>query len=351
MAYFWPFRPVGELLESCEWLTSVLPTRDTEQRQQMRQVPLRTLEYRHVASAKTLALMRATVGPGDLVSAPDWTRAVYMYAQTGAPTGAYEGPVVVWRSSSDYEITSASGGALGTVVTPGDAYVAALLEDCVQVGQLAVDRPAGPWRAVTLTLQTASQSGWTADGSRFSDYEGGSLMLDRVVVGGGTAAEGLEYPTEAVGNSVAMPAFVQSQDWMTEYFLVAWYARDAVYRSIRRWIYSRAGKFKFFWLPSWQADLGVAASNGLTLTVEQYDDRELNLLVESAAGAFSAHAIGGAVYQSDGRVVLTVTPSPPSSLSRVMYLRRVRFDADRVEFSHAPGRGVAVQIPCRRVPA
>ena len=344
----WPFAPRSELIEACEWLTDVVPAFDGESRVSLRETPLREFSMDHVARSEQQALARTLANAGGDMLLPEWPRAVVGAAYTGATVALPDGPAVVWVDADTYEQTTVAAGVLGTVVSPRTSARIAPLLACRVSSAWANSRQAGRWAEMKMAFQTVDGAD-DSDTSRYALFGGLPLVLDACVVGSGTAAEGSEWEIDTVDNGISLPADLTASRRPTEQFAARWIARGVEYVSLRGWIYSRCGRYLPFWLPSWAADdVGAFSQAGSVVTVSRYDPAETAVLLFGGASPVPALISTATAVSGGWQLALSAAPA---SISRIMYLRRVRFNADRIEFRHAASEPVSVAVQCVRVDA
>lgn len=341
----WPFAPRSELIEAVEWRTDVVPAYDGEFRVSLRDEPLREFSMSHVGTPYGQQAARSAMRFGGAVLLPEWPRQYIGAAHTGAAVPFPDGPALIWVSESEYEQVEVTGGVLGPVVYPkASARILPLLR-CRTNGGWANSRPAGKYSQMTLSLQTGDDPYAPASG-RYSDYLGYPVVLDAKCIGAGAADEGTAWEYDTADNGIGLPEDFKAALRPEEKFTARWVAKADDYLSLRAWIYSRRGRYLPFWLPSWADDMGEASIVASTLTVERYSERETHVLMQSGSTWTPAEVTASVVVP--GGVELTVS-NAPLTVDRVMYLRLVRFAADRVEFRHAAAEPVAVAIQCVRV--
>lgn len=124
---------------------------------------------------------------------------------------------------------------------------------------------------------------------------------------------------------------------------------------VRRFLHRRAGKLKPFWVPSFEDnvtldDTGLILS-ALKVRSELYTSmvshrKDIAILLSS--GSWLLRGITGAVDQPDGSVVFALDSAlniQATTISKIMFLTLVRFDADRLEL-HWPGNAILdVTVP------
>ena len=104
------------------------------------------------------------------------------------------------------------------------------------------------------------------------------------------------------------------------------------YMDYKKWFYRRRGMLNAFWLPSYEQNFNVVSSDSNSITVkdENYLANRVNIAIKSD-GVWTAHAITNAAT-SGANKVLTLSPSPPTTIQRVSYLGLYRLGSDSVQF-------------------
>lgn len=345
--YVWPFAPLSEVVETASWLTDVLRTRSSEQRQNLRAVPRRELSYTHNLSDADVALAREYMRAADDWYVPDWTRMVHALAVSGGPVALPDGPAVIWRSPRDFEPVTATGGYLGPVlgaygmVRIIPAYRARMVDGWTSA------RKAGGWSQGSVTFEIAE--GVLEEGALYPQYQGHDFLNSPQIIGNSTFSEGLNWQQDVIDNQVAAPVGIRTLTYADVPFMVRWWSRDIA--AVRAWVNSRRGRWRSFWLPSWAHDMRKLSGSGASLTVDQYDAAEGHIAA-LIGGILYPRGIQHASRNSSGTWSITLDSAlPAGDVARLMYLRHARFDSDRVEFQHKAAAGVSVAVPCIEVPA
>ena len=104
------------------------------------------------------------------------------------------------------------------------------------------------------------------------------------------------------------------------------------YMDYKKWFYRRRGMLNAFWLPSYEQNFNVVSSDSNSITVkdENYLANRVNIAIKSN-DVWTAHAITNAAT-SGANKVLTLSPSPPTTIQRVSYLGLYRLGSDSVQF-------------------
>lgn len=384
MTQVWPFRPGAEMIEALSWQTDVIRARASEQRIPTRVDPRTDWHLRHPFTHRQYHAARAMARAGVVFRVPDWTTRVIL-----GPVSAGSGVVIavdvsdtalqagdealLWDSEERFEVVDifAAGGGSVTLASVARAYTAArllALREGFTAEGLQAQRPAGPIVAADISFQLTD----TVDdpASAYPSYRGLDLMTDAPIVADGAFDEAVAWPLDVVDNGLGVPVPLSTRAGPDERTMMRWhvFTRPAT-RALRRWLMSRAGSTQSFWYSSHGRDLDMAAAIGSGATslrvfalpgLADLARADLDIEIRTQAGA-SYYRQATAVTPAapiDGVDTLLLTLSSalgvglaPVDVKRISLLRRVRFDADRIELLHRAGAGCAVRVPCIEVDA
>lgn len=131
---------------------------------------------------------------------------------------------------------------------------------------------------------------------------------------------------------------------------------------LRVWLHSRRGKWRGFWLPSWNPDLEiaqpiVATDTSITIRATGYPTFEgaRDLMILTKAGAQHYLQVTGGEPGPSGQEVLALAGTAGvdlavSDVEMVCFLSFMRFDADRIEIRHRAAKGASVAVPVMEAP-
>lgn len=116
-------------------------------------------------------------------------------------------------------------------------------------------------------------------------------------------------------------------------------------RDFREWLYRRAGKYRRFWMPTWEQDVRLVSYTSDSLTIYEDDfvytgSIRRTIGIESSAGTWVARNIVAISEPVGGLITLTLSSALQQDVSRVSWLSLRRLSSDRVEIVHGTG-GVA----------
>lgn len=114
-------------------------------------------------------------------------------------------------------------------------------------------------------------------------------------------------------------------------------------REFKKWLYRRAGKFRPFWLPSFEVNMRPLNTGTITTTLlinaDSYIDYaavRTNIAIQTTAGAWLLRTVSNPVQIDASRIQLTLSSAlniNVANIARICYLGLHRFDADRIEIN------------------
>jgi hypothetical protein len=317
------------------------------------------------------ALIRSATDGRFLI--PDWPLAINVGAvSSGSHVSVdYGSPyaeltdgdlALLWESVDKYEpvviesADSADGFVLDSSAASYESAYLIPLREAIAPDGLDTDRAAGPvlQSSIEFILTDSTDQGQ----SSYPKYLGDDIIDDCPVIASATFSEPIQYEFDEVDPGVGYPSLFRSRTPSLEKFSMRWHVfTPADVYTLRRFVHSRRGKWKAFWLPSYRPDLQLAQSIGPSDTsltvyapagVTDLGDDTFDVQI---AGLYNKRITSYSV--SGGTLILNFSGSLGVSLgtsAKVSYLRKVRFDADRIEFNHSANAGVICSVPCVEVP-
>lgn len=375
----WPFKPQEEFSEVLEWRTDIFRAKAAEQRIALRTAPRRVFHFSPILTDTHYSAARAMLRESETFLVPDWTQRVRcgsVSPGTSVPlsidlTGIdledadrailwesldnYEQVTVIIDSNTDSNATVDIDEVVNTYTNP---YLMPLVAAKAPEG-LRGNRIPGGLSSVSVTFEVYEND--DLGNSDYTQYRGHDVVETPPVISSGTFSESVIWPVDTLDNAVSTPSHIRSRTTPDVGFQMRWHETDAsVIWELRRWIHSRRGRQKAFWLSSYGSDLTLAATIGASDT---------SIAVEKIVGmndlgrtSFDIAIVSGGVtyYRRVTGVTLNTTDTLDldidSSLgvevssARISYLRCSRFAADRIEFLHRAKAGVVVHVPCIEIP-
>lgn len=375
----WPFIPGQEVNEALEWRTDVIRARGTEQRIALRTAPRQSFEFSHPLTQRQYARARALiygVGLGELLL-PVWPERTRLSVSAGATSIAFDtagcdyrdgGSVVLWANDEQHEavtIDAVSPGGLTLAAPVAQDYASALVMPArlaTAPEGLSAARGHGDDIRARLSFLVVGDSIDLGADPGYAQYRGHAVMTDPSIIAG-ALDEAVLREFESLDNEAGVIFRDRTTRQPTQRFSLAWhvFTRAALW-DLRRWLHSRRGKQKGFWLPTWAQDfsptLPIDAAD-TTITVRAMGYPALygvrDVMIRTVAGATYYRRILSAAAGGSGTEVLTIDSAlgadvPVNAIARMSLLHFVRHAADRVEILHAAAAGAAVSIPCEEVP-
>lgn len=373
----WPFKSREVFTESLAWRTDIIRAKGSEQRFALRRDPRRVFDIQHTLTAPEYTAARALVRQDEQFQVPDWPLAI----DAGAVAPGASVPIaidepdinlsagdsaVLWQSSSQYELVMIdsvdSAGVVLTAVlgtytraTFVPAYTANAPEG------LRGARPAGAYMSGDIEfLITYARA---VEESSYATYRGHDLVDDCPVVASQSFNEPINWPYESVDNELGVARFFNTRNIPDPVYMMRWhvFTRTALYE-LRKFLNSRRGRWKAFWLSSFGRDFELAAGiSSVATTVQVFapagvidlgrDSFDIN--IHTAAGDYYRQVLSylpGSDVDGKPTLVLTIDSALGDNLQvddveRVSYLRCLRFNADRIELEHKAASGVSVAVP------
>lgn len=378
----WSHRPQGRVLESLAWVTDVVACKAVEKRYSVGPLPRQTLAFEHQMSAREygLARQKADKVGGDPLYIPYWPALVEIpgiYPGTASipvdashvPSYKVGGALLIWEEFDHCEVCTIS--AIGT----GTISISATVNSYTYptVVPLRVGTFAQPWegnrtaasynKAQVVFVVTATESMVDSSAVAYADYAGHPLVtakreeinsLDDKVV------RELDTLDSRIGPLINYP----TKNAATLEMSIAITAQTpAELLSLRSFLASLRGRWKAFWLPSWNADFVMTSSISAGNTYIQVETVDFvanygigaHVAVITTAGSFVCIQVTSVSTDGLGSERLHFAGAFSGGLDlafvdRVCLLTLSRLDADRIEFQFEAGLAVTVVVPTVEVP-
>lgn len=376
----WPFVPQREFTESLEWLTDVLRNKGGEQRISLRPVPRQGHAFEYLMDAAQLARARSFskgLGAGEFL-VPAWEFRRYagqvnvgasaVPAETDYAPWAVGDTAVVWGAEDRVEtrtVTAVGSGEVELDLPLERGYAAAIVMPgrVSQFDQdLEASRRQGPLYRAQARFVTTQYVDLSAAAPSFPQYRGHDVMTDRTVLIS-DVSERYMRESERFDSSLGPLWRGAEFTYPVQTSQVGWSVDDqAGLWRLRGWLDTRRGKWKGFWVPSWDPDFVLAASalsTDTVLTVRDVGFRLLgkgDVMIQLANGTVINRRILSAqagLTVGTERITLDSAPGTaltPSNVQLMTLLTFMRLDADRVEIRHRAGRGADLFVPTMEAP-
>lgn len=377
----WQYPPRNGVIESLQWVTDVIRCKTAEWRFSLQEVPRQTLLLKHQLSEQEygLACQKRRLVGGDPLFVPYWPAMTQIPTisagtvslpvdATHVPAYKVGGSLLLWTSNTQFEVCTISQIGVGTV-TISPTTSAHTRPDVVplRVGTfaqaLAGNRPTAHYdEAQALFLVTATEDLIDASAVLYAEYANYPLITaQREDIR--AIEDTIDREVEQLDSKIGPVANYAVRSYATAEMSISITAQTAQeYINLRTLLASLRGRWKAFWLPSWNHDLV------LTKSIVAGDD----FIEVDAVGFASTYGVGthvAVITLTGGFLPLQVTSVTvasgkerlhfgdtfrsniaASAVDRVCKLTLSRLDADRVELQYMPGLATKVVIPTQEVP-
>lgn len=365
--------PEAPVRETLSWRTDVQESYDgSEDRLQVRQSPRQEFEYRYPTQPerKTSAFNAIYGARAERWLVPIWTQAQLIGTVTAgqqalAVNTAYSefrgaSLALLWKDPDNWQLLgidsldSASLTLVGTTEALDSAWIMPVRFARIMSN---VRKKTDAHQAEYLIRYEALDNATLAvpDPAQFL---GDDLYTDETLLIGKSVSDNLIRRVEVLDQALGTVAFRSPWEYTRvsrPYRKLAGDASEAW--AIRQWLHRRAGRYKSFWQPSFEADLRLKSTGTITsfLIVEDDEYRRhatdrTHIAVETIDGTWYARTITLVNDSGNGEIKLTLDASldvEASNVLRVCYLSLKRLDTDRVRITWQGG-GIA-QMDARTV--
>jgi hypothetical protein len=356
----WPFAPSSSYSESRQWATDVISSRHGEQRATLREVPRTNLTYKYTFRENkeyTLAKVIAKPIAQLALATPIWSEAI-------KKTNLTAGQTVITITTTNYEFT------VGEPVVFWSNYDNYDIQEVLTLTSTVITLKQGLNKAFKSCWVMPVKSGYMSDGINLSrmtnhnnsasitfnlveatvnpiwptaeTYLGLPVLTSPSVVSGGLSER---FSREvAIADSVTgdfIPFDVEDYNRDKQFVQLKGKSHTDLYTLRRQFDYLQ-GKFKPFWLPSFNTDLklttGVTSiASGSTGIVVQYAGWSAYGIqyIRIVGDITQSFAVTLAVDNGNGTEAITFTSAVTSTINnvkRIEILTKVRLDSDNIEF-------------------
>jgi hypothetical protein len=356
----WPRAPLREVLE---WMTDVAIFEDgTEERTKLRTAPRQSFEMTYYVPPLLQPRIKNIMYGGRKKPwlIPVWPQVQQVGAVSlGQSSLTCEtrysefrdgGLIMLWQDPDTYQVLEVDEVTSNTnidLLDTTEAFTNAYLVP-VRRGRLSRDpvRAASGYNSI-LEIGYAVEENEQLVVSAPTQYDSQDIYTDVGLLEGRTIDETLETAVDIHDEGLGIVS------WRTPWT----FNRHArVHRAIgetpaetwelREWLHRRAGRYRPFWQPTFEADFKVTSTGALTTTLSVEDNDYLanatdrnHIAVETASG-WLFREITGTLDAGSGVTQLTLDTSlgiDAEDIIRVCYLSLKRLDADRLEINWIGG--------------
>lgn len=359
-----PFQPRAPVQETLSWLTDIQTAKDgSEERTQFRIKARQTLKYTFPLDNDKMRRAFLLVYDKRHVqwTVPIWTQATHVGAiAEGANQVTASGTTadyrvgeyaLLWQAYNRYQIVVVTAKSSSTVSFAEeaseftDAWVMPL-----RLGFI----PSNPSKAFTgyqaeydMTFQIEDNLG--LEPSAPTQYLGEDIYYDVSLLSGDTLSDdivgNLELQDEELGIVKYYAPWLNAKVARTHRVVCK---DQAEAWAFRQWLYRRAGRFRGFWQPSFEADLKCLSTGTIGTSMNIAADgyiahgtQHTHIAIETTTG-WLVRTISNPTYVSETVTQVTLSSSlgvNAANIKRICWLGFKRLNSDNVEISW-PGGGV-----------
>lgn len=359
----WPFVPQVGPTQTVEWLTDVLSTRGAEQRISLREAPRTGITYNYVLSPREFADAKRLAQHGaEGVLLPDWLNIVAAADLSG---GAEEilvakdlghlagGEALIWSDEGFELVQILTASADGRTLTVSPIVGTYSRPSIMSVREAYWGRPFQAMRGASEFVVASGafdfQPSPVSTASPFSSYLGHDLMLDRPGLSG-TTSEKFELETERLDWGLGKFWEGDARTYSTAARDLSWFLDSPEeLQTLTSWLNSLRGRWRGFWVPSWNPDLTVLGNlpSSVVRVAGSFQNASGHVITPKGV----PHKITSALAGLPGETNLKLTPALAPGTQQLSFLAFARFDSDRYEVKHGHGRSAVIRIPIKEVPA
>lgn len=380
----WPFL-ASTLTEELQWLTDPLGSRTGEQRIALRKAPRQIFSYGMLLTQEEYSHSKRILrerGVG-LIGFPIWSEAVQINVtvNSGDTSVSFDTSTADWRAGDMIVLWKGDQRIQKLVATVNPAG----LDFFGEVGEEIVNPEVVPVRRCLFT------DGLSFDRlPEYASVRAGFLVVDNVDLSSEWSSDFPQYlsldviterpemvkplsdkivrSAEVVDNQLGLVHYEEVKDYI-DYGQMLGFLDERPTQLWRRrlWLHSLHGKQKTFWLPSFNNDLRLMATNNgvsTTLSVKSlglatapsptYTGK--HIMIELKDGTRYFRQISSATEGSGGNDNIVVSSAfgasvAPANIAIFSFMSKMRFDSDSIEFEHMPNALTLTAIPAVEVPA
>lgn len=359
-----PFQPRAPVQETLSWLTDIQTAKDgTEERTQFRIKARQTLKYTFPLDNDKMRRAFLLVYDKRHVqwAVPIWTQATHVGAiAEGANQVSASGTTadyrvgeyaLLWQAHDRYQIVMVTAKSSGTVSFAEEARE---FTDAWAMPLRLGFIPNNPSKSLTgyqaeyeMTFQIEDNLG--LEPSAPAQYLGEDIYYDVSLLSGDTLSDdivgNLELQDEELGIVKYYAPWLNTKVARTHRVVCE---DQAEAWAFRQWLYRRAGRFRGFWQPSFEADLKCLSTGTIGTSMNIAADgyiahgtQHTHIAIETTTG-WLVRTISNPTYVSETVTQVTLSSSlgvNAANIKRICWLGFKRLNSDNVEISW-PGGGV-----------
>lgn len=375
----WPFIPQTEHRETLEWQTDVLPSFNNEQRLALRTAPRQAFSHEFQLDTYQFSKAKAiaTQWAHRVYGIPVWAEATRVGPLLAGTTELMldtanadyrdNDIVLVWESDTHFVAAENLQVLSDRIVLKlpledsyQNAYVAPLRFARTPQG-MSFRRNAHDITVANATFQVVQNKDLGA-AVGYPQYRGKDVLTDRTILVS-DLNERISRSVDEFDNGSGPIAVDIKNSWVSSAKAITFDTLTRAQRwAARRWIHSRRGRQKAFWLPSWNPDLILledVGPTGAALTVRPigyplyYGVKDIVIQLKNGSRVF-ARVLSGSV-DSNGNEVLSLaaqvgTGFTVADVELICFMSHVRLNTDRVEIRHTYAGRATTVVPVMETP-
>lgn len=375
----WPFIPQTEHRETLEWQTDVLPSFNNEQRLALRTAPRQAFSHEFQLDTYQFSKAKAiaTQWAHRVYGIPVWAEATRvgpllagtteLMLDTSGADYRDNDIVLVWESDTHFVAAENLQVLSDRIVLKlpledsyQNAYVAPLRFARTPQG-MSFRRNAHDITVANATFQVVQNKDLGA-AVGYPQYRGKDVLTDRTILVS-DLNERISRSVDEFDNGSGPIAVDIKNSWVSSAKAITFDTLTRAQRwAARRWIHSRRGRQKAFWLPSWNPDLILledVGPTGAALTVRPigyplyYGVKDIMVQLKNGSRVF-ARVLSGSV-DSNGNEVLSLaaqvgTGFTVADVELICFMSHVRLNTDRVEIRHTYAGRATTVVPVMETP-
>lgn len=375
----WPFMPQTKHKEMLEWQTDIIPSFNNEQRLALRPAPRQS--FSHEFQLDTYQFSRAkaiaTQWAHRVYGIPVWSEltrlgplsagATEILVDTTVADYRQDDIIIVWESDTN-NVAVEIGAVLADRVqlklplekSYQNAYVAPLRFARTFDG-MQFRRSNHDFIIASATFQVTQNKDLGA-AVGYPQYRGKDVLIDPTILVS-DLNERISRATDEFDNGSGPIVVDIKNNWVNSAKAITFDVLTRVERwAARKWIHSRRGRQKGFWLPTWNPDLILledVGPTGAALTVRPigyplyYGVKDIMVQLKNGTRIF-ARVLSGAVDPNENEVLALEaavgTGFTVAEVDFICFMSHVRFNSDRVEIRHDYAGRAVTTIPVVETP-
>lgn len=375
----WPWMPQINHEELMEWKTDIIPSFSNEQRLALRQAPRQEFSYTFQLNPEQFSKAKAiaTQWAQRVYGIPVWSELTRVGAISMGSTSIFldtsnadyrdNDIILVWESDTKFvavENLEVLADRINLKLPLGASYMNAYVSPLRFARTYnGMNFKRGPNDVIVASSSfnvTANVDLGASVG--YATYRSRDLMLEPLMALS-DMSEKIARSIDVFDNGSGVVAVDVTNQYVRSTKMFVFDTLDRASRwKARKWIHSRRGKQKSFWLPSWNQDLTLledVGSAGVALTVRPIGYplyySVTDVMIRRKNGTFVTARVLSSAVDAFGNEILNLEASFGSAVlvsdvDVFCFMSLVRFDSDSVKFGHSYAGRATATVPVVEVP-